>query len=343
MWGLFDAYFFMLGVNKKVKETNKLVTLLKLLNWEKCRNHLKNVHKNDIDPQGGQKAYDNLKMFKTLLLQQWQSLSDEETEEALCVRIDFMLFTSFELNDDIPDASTICRFRNKLIEKNLDTKLFQEINQQLEKLGLKLHKAKGAVIDATIIESASRPRKTINIEQDREESNTEIQVEESKDPDARWLKKGKRCYFGYKCFSIVDIEGYYDKTHTESANEAEIDKLETVMTGVKIRRLLGDKGYASAKNRELLKEKKIKDGIMHKAQKNKELTPRQKLINKLISKQRYIVEQGFGTLKRKFKFERASYTTKRKVQGQFTLKAICFNLLKAVNKIFSGKIVPICT
>jgi IS5 family transposase len=332
---------FMLGVNKKVKETNKLAILLKLIDWKKCKNYLKNVHKNDIDPQGGQKAYDNLKMFKTLLLQQWHNLSDEQTEEALCVRIDFMMFTGFELNDDIPDSCTIGRFRNKLIQKNLDKKLFKEINRQLEKLGLKLEKANGAVIDATIIESASKPRKTVNIEQDREENNTKIEVEESKDPDARWLKKGKRCYFGYKGFAIVDTEGFYDKIHTESANEAEIDKLEKVMPGVKAKRLLGDKGYASAKNRKLLKENKIKDGIMHKAQKNKELTPRQKLINKLISKQRYIVEQGFGTLKRKFKFERASYTTKRKVQAQFTFKAICSNLLKAVNKIVSGRFVPI--
>jgi len=331
---------FMLGVNKKIKESNKLVLLLKLINWDRCRHYLKNVHKNDINPQGGQKAYDNLKMFKTLLLQQWHNLSDEEIEEALCVRIDFMIFTGFELNDDIPDASTVCRFRNKLIEKNLDKKLFKEINYQLERLGLKLEKANGAVVDATIIESAARPRKTVNIEEDREENSLKIEIEESKDPDARWLKKGKRCYFGYKGFAVVDNEGFYENIHTESASEAEIDKLEIVITGVKAKRLLADKGYASGKNRELLKGKKIKDGIMYKAQKNKELTPRQKLINRLISKQRYIVEQGFGTLKRKFEFTRASYMTKRKVQAQFTFKAICSNLLKAVNKLLSGRFVP---
>jgi IS5 family transposase len=212
----------------------------------------------------------------------------------------------------------------------------------LEKLGLKLEKANGAVIDATIIESASRPRRTMNIENDRAEEKVEIQVEESKDPDTRWLKKGKKCYFGYKGFAIVDNEGFYTKIHTESANESEIDKLETVISGIKAKRLLADKGYTSANNRALLKKNKIKDGIMHKAQKNKALTPRQKLINKLISKQRYIVEQGFGTLKRKFKFERASYTTKRKVQAQFTFKAICSNLLKAANKFFSEILVPIC-
>ncbi|MCK5176729.1 MAG: IS5 family transposase, partial [Candidatus Aenigmarchaeota archaeon] len=225
--------FFMLGANKKIKETNKLILLLKLIDWKKCKKYLNNIHKNDINPQGGQKAYDNLKMFKTLLLQQWHSLSDEQTEEALCVRIDFMLFTGFELNDEIPDASTICRFRNKLIEKNLDKKLLTEINRQLEQAGLKLEKAHGAVVDATIIESAARPKRTITIENDREESGIEIQIEESKDPDARWLKNSKRYYFGYKGFAIVDNEGFYEKIHTESANEAEIDKLKKVLKGVK--------------------------------------------------------------------------------------------------------------
>ena len=134
----------------------------------------------------------------------------------------------------------------------------------------------------------------------------------------------------------MDNEGYYTEIHTESANESEVNKLETVTTEIKAKNLLGDKGYASAKNREFLKHIGFKDGLMHKALKNKPLTIEQKLINKLISNNRYIVEQAFGTLKRKFKFERASYTTKRKVQAQFTFKAICSNLLKAINKVFSG-------
>ena len=56
----------------------------------------------------------------------------------------------------------------------------------------------------------------------------------------------------------------------------------------------------------------------------------------MISKIRYKVEQGFGTLKRKFKFTRASYFTTPKVQGQMALKAIAFNLLKASNKVSYG-------
>lgn len=53
-------------------------------------------------------------MFKALLLQSWHSLSDPELEEALRVRIDFMLFTGMGIENEVPDETTICRFRNKL-------------------------------------------------------------------------------------------------------------------------------------------------------------------------------------------------------------------------------------
>jgi transposase, IS5 family len=325
--------FFMLGADKKLKKDNKLVKLNLLIDWTKVKKHLKRIHKNDINPKGGPKAYDNLKMFKAILLGQWHTLSDAELEEALCVRIDFMLFTGFELDDDIPDATTLCRYRNILIHQGLDKKLFKEINSQLEQLGLKLKEAKGAVVDATIIESAARPRKTLNIENDREESGEPLAIEESKDPDAKWLKKGNKSYFGYKGFIVTDTEdGFIQTVHTESANEAEINKLEKLIPDISAERLYADKGYTSQNNRKLI-QGKFKSGIMYKAQKNKPLTERQKLANKLISKKRFIVEQGFGILKRIFSFTRASYMTKAKVNAQFTLKAICFNLLKAVNKI----------
>lgn len=331
--------FFMLGADKKLKKYNKLVKLNMLIDWTKVNEHLKRIHKNDINPKGGPKSYDNLKMFKAVLLGQWHTLSDAQLEEALSVRIDFMAFTGFDLNDDIPDSTTLCRFRNILIKKCLDKKLFKEINSQLEQLGLKLEKANGAVIDATIIESAARPNKTINIENDREETGNKPEIEESKDPNATWLKKGKKSYFGYKGFMVTDTdEGFIQTVHVESANESEIDKLEKIIPEINAQRLYADKGYCSQNNRKLIRGK-FKDGIMYKAQKNKPLTNRQKIANKLISQKRFIVEQGFGTLKRIFSFARASYMTIAKVTGQFTLKAICFNLLKAINKL---KLEPYC-
>jgi len=70
---------------------------------------------------------------------------------------------------------------------------------------------------------------------------------------------------------------------------------------------------------------------MYSACKHKPLGYWQKAFNKLISKIRYKVEQAFGTIKRRFKFTRASYFGTEKVLGQCILKAIAFNLLKAIN------------
>ncbi len=69
---------------------------------------------------------------------------------------------------------------------------------------------------------------------------------------------------------------------------------------------------------------------MHRAYKNKPLSARQKLANKLISKKRYIVEQCFGMAKRLFRMGRASYFGTVKVNAQVMLK-------KAANKIFVYK------
>jgi transposase, IS5 family len=85
------------------------------------------------------------------VLQAWHSLSDPEPENSLRVRIDFMLFTGFDMPEVIPDETTLCRFRNKLIAKGLDRIVFSGINRQLEAKGWKVKNAQGAVIDATVI------------------------------------------------------------------------------------------------------------------------------------------------------------------------------------------------
>jgi len=72
---------------------------------------------------------------------------------------------------------------------------------------------------------------------------------------------------------------------------------------------------------------------MYKTSKNKKLSIWEKVKNKLISKKRYIVEQAFGTLKRKFNFNRASYIGNKKVEAQFYFKAMCFNLLKGCKMV----------
>jgi IS5 family transposase len=135
-------------------------------------------------------------------------------------------------------------------------------------------------------------------------------VQLSKDPDARWLKKGKKNYFGYKAFIATDTSnGFIHNVAVLPANASEIKNLKAALGDLKPKRLYADKGYSCNENRNFLRSTGIKNGIMYKAARNTTLTRWQKLFNRIVSSKRYIIEQGFGTLKRIFGMNRAKYTT----------------------------------
>lgn len=342
--GLFDS-----SIDRRLNHNNQLIKLSLLIDWNPIRTILEKVHKRDELLRSGGFSYNKLKMFKAVLLGQWHSLSDAKLEEALNVRLDFMRFCGFELDDQIPDHSSLNRFRNKLIQRKLEEKLLAEVNHQLEKHQLKVNKAEAAIIDATVIESGARPRRVLEVSEDRSEllalpsditkseeapTSTNYEVVESCDKDAKWLKKGKRSYYGYKAFLSVDSgDGYINDIHVTPANVSEMNEFDEITKNVNAKRVLSDKGYASAKNRNSLRERGIKNGVMYKAAPKKELKPREKLFNRLVSKSRYVVERTIGTLKNHFGCGRAKYIGLAKVKAQLFLKAICHNLLKAVNKI----------
>jgi len=332
---------------QRLKQDSVLMKIDTLINWEMLRSKLTGLYKRELSNGGGQEPFDALMMFKAILLGQWHSLSDAGLEQALCVRIDFLQFCGLSLSDAIPDETTLCRFRNRLVANDRLDGLLACINEQIQSHGLMIRGATGAVIDATLIESAARPNKTITLEVDAEGKAVQYEdgsqpgitciEEQSADPDATWLKKGKKSQFGYRSYLVVDAQdGYVRGVHSAPANQSEMMHFEAAICNAHIEadRMYADKGSASNANRQFLRKHKIKSAIMHRAYKNKPLSTRQKLANKLISKKRYIVEQCFGTAKRLFRMGRASYFGTIKVNAQVMLKSICMNLRKAANKIF---------
>ncbi len=132
-----------------------------------------------------------------------------------------------------------------------------------------------------------------------------IKKQKSADKDATWLKKGKKSFFGYRAHVATDKEGMILAVHTTPANESENPNFKKIVEKANLNesntdKVLADKGYACKGNNELLEEKNIASGIMHKAKRNKPLTKEQKQENKIISKSRYVIERTFGTIKRKF-------------------------------------------
>ncbi len=64
--------------------------------------------------QGGRPPFDPVLMFKILIIQATNNLSDERAEFLINDRLSFMRFLELGLKDRIPDARTIWLFREKL-------------------------------------------------------------------------------------------------------------------------------------------------------------------------------------------------------------------------------------
>jgi len=79
---------------------------------------------------------------------------------------------------------------------------------------------------------------------------------------------------------VTDQEGLVLGVLTTPANVNEISNLEEVLDAADIPEdayVYGDKGYKSAKNEDILKDKKLKSRILSKAVKGKPLTEREKI------------------------------------------------------------------
>ena len=64
--------------------------------------------------KGGRPPFEPVLMFKILIIQTQNNLSDERTEFLINDRLSFMRFLGLSLTDKVPDAETIWLFREKL-------------------------------------------------------------------------------------------------------------------------------------------------------------------------------------------------------------------------------------
>src|SRR5262249_26308229 len=137
-----------------------LETIKKIVPWEDLRTDIEAVTETKPEERksnAGRKPYDPILKFKILVLQSLHNLSDDRTEYLIRDRISFMRFLDLELEDPVPDATTIWLFREALAQAGLIDKLFERFGRHLEAAG---YIARGGqIIDATIV-SVPKPRNT---------------------------------------------------------------------------------------------------------------------------------------------------------------------------------------
>jgi hypothetical protein len=85
--------------------------------------------------RGGRPPFDPVLMFKVLVIQASNTLSDERTESLINDRLSFMRFLGLSLSDRVPDARTIWLFREKLTRAGAIKPLFERFDAALREAG----------------------------------------------------------------------------------------------------------------------------------------------------------------------------------------------------------------
>lgn len=142
--------------------------------------------------QGGRPPFDPIMMFKILIIQAIDNLSDERTEFLINDRMSFMRFLGLTLADRAPDARTIWLFREKLTKAGAIQPLFDRFEAMLRASGYIA--MSGQIVDASLV-AAPRQRNT----QEEKQAIKEGRIPEDwqakpaklrqKDRDARWTVK----------------------------------------------------------------------------------------------------------------------------------------------------------
>ncbi|MCR4666254.1 MAG: IS5 family transposase [Desulfovibrio sp.] len=225
---LFDCF-----INEWRKNNTKLDAIDIMIKWSPIAKRLNRVLKRTANAVG-KPAYPSLVLFKGLVLQRMYNLSDEALEEYICDRLSFRRFIGLGMMDDVPDATTFCRFRQDLLGQNLSESLFHIVLSQLLKKG---DFKQGVCVDATVVESSRRPRTTLDVvPEDRAEGDADapqVTVFHSDDTEAAWLKKGKKTYYGYKVHMASDpTYGLVVGGHVTPANRSDMNELGQLLSEI---------------------------------------------------------------------------------------------------------------
>lgn len=256
-------------------------------------------------------------LVRIMILQHLYNLSDPQAEQQILDRLSFQKFVQLDAQETVPDETTICRFRQRLIECDLHKELLAILNGQLEARGYIVKRT--TLVDATLLESS------------RKHPNAGVaRAGQAPDGDARYTRKYHKTYYGYKAHVVSDAQHQLVRHAVISAaNANEADWLPQV-TPLDTKSLYGDKAYDTKANKAWLKERGIRNQIAKKGAHHIKLTKRDHADNRRKSKVRNGIERIFAHWKRWQGYGRARYVGLVRNQLELTLKAVAYNLKRLV-------------
>jgi IS5 family transposase len=257
-------------------------------------------------------------LLRVMILQHLYGLSDPQAEEQLKDRLSFQKFVQLDAHETVPDETTICRFRQRLIECGLHQQLLQLLNQQLEARGYIVKQT--TLVDATLVESSRKrpPREA-------------VAKGSAPDADASYTRKYKRSFYGYKAHISSDSEHHLIRTAVVSTASAQEAHFFEQIAPTDTKAIYGDKAYDTNSNRAWLKERRIKNGIEKKGAHHIKLTAWDRRSNRRKQGVRRHIERIFAHLKKWQRYGPVRYLGLAKNQLELTLKAVAYNLKRLAN------------
>jgi len=267
----------------------------------------------------GRPPYPSKILLGALFLQAWYGLSDPMTEEMIHDRLSFRKFLDIKADDDIPDETTICNFRNALMEKMLFDKIFAIVTEVMKEQRLILKE--GSIVDATLIHS-SEPKR-------RRNDKGEVVSNTAADKDASYTSKRGRKYHGYKIHTATDKHGMIKQVVTTTAKESDIKQLDD-LTQEETSYVFADSAYMSKEKKKAYRAKGIFGGIIERRVKGQsKLRPKQQKHNQRFASVRAIAELPFAFIKRLMCYTQTRFIGLEKNDQYHLLLAAAYNLRRA--------------
>jgi len=274
------------------------------------------VYKPEIGKKGGRPQTPAKILLGALFLQSWYSLSDPMTEELIHDRISFRKFLNIRDEDSIPDETTICKFRNKLIKKKLLSRIFDEVKAMMITKNLILNE--GTLVDATLIHSSEPKRK--------KDDRGNVISNEAHDTDATYTSKRGQKHHGHKMHIATDTNGVIKKVIATTASTHDSTQFDALTEDEK-KAIFADSGYMSKERKKKLRAEGIFNGIVERRVKGQsKLRAKQSRNNKRFARLRGLVELPFAFIKHHMNFRTCKYLGLEKNQEYFNLIAACANL-----------------
>ncbi len=319
--------------DRALDEFDDLKPLKKLVDWEGFREPLQEIFGTDSARQGpGRPPWDELVMFRALLLGVMYSLSDRKLQHLLLDRRSFNRFVGLESDDRVPDEKTLWKYRNQLSESGRMEELFKLFREQIEARGYEL--TSGRIVDSTMVEvprqrnsrADNETVKSGEVPEDWQEKPNKLR---QKDVDARWTKKNNETYYGYKNHVAADRDtkfiADYGVTEASRNDHKVFDEFLPEHPEGEVQ-VWADSAYRSEDRVKDLRARGYKPRINFKGTRAAKLTRRQKELNRSYSSVRARVEHVFGAMHMEMPEHTMRCIGIKRAECWIGLRNLCYNI-----------------